>query len=78
MAPGDEVRVSVRGQTRAGGVVRIIDRRGGLVPMIRLDPPPPYTTVVIEPCDGPGERICVPLWIPDGEVRLVGLHAAYA
>lgn len=76
MAPGDEVRLNVRGLTRAGVVVRIIDRRGALVPMIRLDPPPPYTTVVVAPHDGPGERICVPLWIPDGEVRLIGLRSA--
>jgi hypothetical protein len=31
---------------------------------------------VVEPVDCPGQRICVPLWLPEGEVRLMGCRAA--
>lgn len=76
MQRGDEVRVAVGEDVHVGVVVRIIDRRGVVVPHISEEAPPPFTTVVVEPVDCPGQRICVPLWLPEGEVRLMGCRAA--
>jgi hypothetical protein len=76
MEPGDDVWVDLVGERCAARVIRLLDRHGRPLDRVDLAAPPPFTTVVLALAACPGEHLCVPLWLPDPDIRIEARRAA--